>query len=144
MFHPALNGGSSISSESLKGLLVKIRWIMWLETGNTMMIKSTIAAMLSAMSNYQVQLVILEPNETLDSDEIKFGSLTKLKLMYPLHVTIFYQNQLSLNINLRKQTPFSIGLCNSWFWCDFWYHDANGSRSEVRRNRKCGCNWACK
>jgi hypothetical protein len=30
-----------------------------------------------------VQLVILEPNETLDSDEIKFGSLTKLKLMYP-------------------------------------------------------------
>jgi hypothetical protein len=47
------------------------------------MIKSTIAAMLSAMSNYQVQIVILEPNETLDSDEIKFGSLTKLKLMYP-------------------------------------------------------------
>jgi LysM repeat protein len=80
----ALNGGSSISSESLKGLLVKdkVNYVV-METGNTMMIKSTIAAMLSAMSNYQVQLVILEPNETLDSDEIKFGNLTKLKLMYP-------------------------------------------------------------
>jgi hypothetical protein len=35
------------------------------------------------MSNYQVQLVILEPNDTLDSDEINFVNLTKLKLMYP-------------------------------------------------------------
>jgi hypothetical protein len=71
MFPVALNG-SSISSESLKGLLVKDKMnYVVMETGNTMMIKSTIAAMLSAMSNYQVQLVILEP-ETLDSDEIKF------------------------------------------------------------------------
>jgi LysM repeat protein len=80
----ALNGGSSISAESLKGLLVKDKMnYVVMETANTMMIKSTIAAMLSAMSNYQLQLVILEPNETLDSDEIKFANLTKLKLMYP-------------------------------------------------------------
>jgi hypothetical protein len=46
------------------------------------MIKSTIAAMLSVMPSYQVQLVILE-YETLDTDEIKFCNLTKLKLMYP-------------------------------------------------------------
>jgi hypothetical protein len=45
--------------------------------------KTTIAAMLSSMSAYEVQLVILEPNETLDTDEIKFLNLTKLKLMYP-------------------------------------------------------------
>jgi hypothetical protein len=44
--------------------------------------KTTIAAMLSSMSAYEVQLVILEPNETLDTDEIKLN-LTKLKLMYP-------------------------------------------------------------
>jgi hypothetical protein len=44
--------------------------------------KTTIAAMLSSMSAYEVQLVILEPNETLDTDEIKFLNLTKL-LMYP-------------------------------------------------------------
>jgi LysM repeat protein len=80
----ALNGGSSISAESLKGLLVKDKMnYVVMETANTMMIKSTIAAMLSAMSNYQLQLVILEPNETLDSDEIKFANLTKLKLIYP-------------------------------------------------------------
>jgi hypothetical protein len=39
--------------------------------------------MLSSMSAYEVQLVILEPNETLETDEIKFLNLTKLKLMYP-------------------------------------------------------------
>jgi hypothetical protein len=45
--------------------------------------KTTIAAMLSSMSAYEVQLVILEPNETLETDEINFLNLTKLKLMYP-------------------------------------------------------------
>jgi hypothetical protein len=35
--------------------------------------KTTIAAMLSSMSAYEVQ-VILEPNETLDTDEINFES----------------------------------------------------------------------
>jgi hypothetical protein len=35
------------------------------------MIKKLLAAMLSSMSAYEVQLVILEPNETL-TDEIKF------------------------------------------------------------------------
>jgi LysM repeat protein len=80
----ALNGASSISAESLKGLLVKgkMNYVV-METANTMMIKSTIAAMLSVMPAYQVQLVILESNETLDTDEIKFLNLTKLKLMYP-------------------------------------------------------------
>jgi hypothetical protein len=42
-----------------------------METGNTWMIKTTVEAMLSSME-YQLQLVILEPNETLDTDEIKF------------------------------------------------------------------------
>lgn len=54
-----------------------------METGNTGMIKSTMAAMMSVMANYKVQLVILEPNETLDTDEINFENLTKLNLMYP-------------------------------------------------------------
>ncbi|MBU0940389.1 MAG: LysM peptidoglycan-binding domain-containing protein [Bacteroidetes bacterium] len=80
----ALNSGSSISAESLKGMLVKDRMnFVVMETANTMMVKSTIAAMLSVMSTHQVQLVILEPNETLDTDEIKFTNLIKLKLMYP-------------------------------------------------------------
>jgi hypothetical protein len=54
-----------------------------METGNTWMIKTTINAMLSSMPQYKVQLVILEPNETLNTDEIKYVNLTKLKLMYP-------------------------------------------------------------
>ena len=78
----AANGG--VSAENLKGLFVKdkVNYVV-METGNTGMIKSTIAAMLSAMATYRVQLVILEPNETLDTDEINFINLTKLKLMYP-------------------------------------------------------------
>jgi hypothetical protein len=35
------------------------------------------------MSIYKVQLVILEPNETLDTDEINVSNLAKLKLTYP-------------------------------------------------------------
>lgn len=54
-----------------------------METANTAMIKATIKVMIGAMASYQVQLVILEPNSTLDTDEINFENLTKLKLMYP-------------------------------------------------------------
>lgn len=74
----------SVAAETLRGMLVSGRMnYVVMETANTMMIKATIASMLSAMSDYQVQLVILEPNETLDTDEINFSNLVKLKLMYP-------------------------------------------------------------
>jgi hypothetical protein len=36
--------------------------------------KTTIAAMLSSMSAYEVQLVILEPNETLEQMKLIFES----------------------------------------------------------------------
>ena len=76
------NGG--VSAENLKSLFVKdkINYVV-METENTGMVKSTIAAMISAMTTYKVQLVILEPNKTLDTDEINFVNLTKLKLTYP-------------------------------------------------------------
>jgi LysM repeat protein len=80
----AFKENGSVSAESLKSLLVKGRMnYVVMETGNTGMIKTTVATMLSVMPEYQVQLVILEPNETLDTDEIKFLNLMKLKLMYP-------------------------------------------------------------
>jgi hypothetical protein len=60
----------------------KINYVV-METGNTGMIKATIATMLSSMAVYKVQLVILEPNETLDTDEISIVNLAKLKLIYP-------------------------------------------------------------
>ncbi|MFV5689257.1 LysM peptidoglycan-binding domain-containing protein [Flavobacterium sp. ZT3R25] len=76
------NGG--LSPENLKSLFVKDKMnYVVMETGNTGMIKSTMATMMGALAAYKVQLVILEPNETLDTDEINFVNLTKLKLMYP-------------------------------------------------------------
>ena len=75
-------GGLNI--EGFKMLLVKgkMNYVI-LETANTAMIKYTIKAMVGALASYQMQLVILEPNETLDTDEIYFENLTKLHLMYP-------------------------------------------------------------
>jgi LysM repeat protein len=75
-------GGLDI--ENFKKLFVKgkMNYVI-LETANTGMVKYTMNTMLGMMTNYQVQLVILEPNETLDTDEISFESLTKLHLMYP-------------------------------------------------------------
>jgi LysM repeat protein len=80
----AFKENGSVSAESLKSMLVKDKMnYVVMETANTWMIKTTIAAMLSSMPEYSLQLVILEPNETLDTDEIKYLNLTKLKLMYP-------------------------------------------------------------
>ncbi len=76
------NGG--VSAENLKSLFVKdrINYVV-METENTAMIKASMSVLLNAMGAFKVQLVILEPNETLDTDEISFQSLAKLKLMYP-------------------------------------------------------------
>ena len=54
------------------------------------MIKTAIRTMVDAMPEYDVQLVVLENNETLDTDEIKFENLIKLKLMYP---SIYRENE---------------------------------------------------
>ena len=79
-----LNANGTLSSENLKNLFIKDKMnYVVMETGNTSMIKATIATMLSVMATYKVQLVILEPNETLDTDEINFGNLIELKMMYP-------------------------------------------------------------
>lgn len=82
-FATLLENGS-LSPENLKSLFVKDKTnYVVMETANTVMIKSTMAVMMGAMTNYKVQLVILESNETLDTDEINFENLTKLHLMYP-------------------------------------------------------------
>lgn len=80
----AFTDKGSVSVESFKSLLVKgkMNYVV-METANTWMIKTTISMMLSVRGSYQVQLVILEPNETLNFEEVKFDNLIKLKLMYP-------------------------------------------------------------
>ena len=80
----ALDPNGALNVGSLKSQLVKnkINYVV-METANTSMIKATLTALLSVLPFYNVQLVILEPNETLDTDEIEFESLIKLKLLYP-------------------------------------------------------------
>ncbi len=80
----ALQEKGGLSTESLKGLFVKdkINYVV-LVSENTGMIKATMNTMMNVLASYKVQLVILEPNETLDTDEINFANLSKLKLMYP-------------------------------------------------------------
>ncbi|MEN2412851.1 LysM peptidoglycan-binding domain-containing protein [Flavobacterium mesophilum] len=74
----------SLDVANLKGLLLpgRMNYVV-METGNTAMVKATIKALLDSQKTCQVQLVILEPNSTLDTDEITFDNLVKLNLMYP-------------------------------------------------------------
>ncbi|MBP4138464.1 LysM peptidoglycan-binding domain-containing protein [Flavobacterium geliluteum] len=80
----SLNETGGLDVAQLKSLLLpnRINYVV-METGNTAMVKTTIKAMLDAQKTCEVQLVILEPNTTLDTDEINFENLIKLKLMYP-------------------------------------------------------------
>lgn len=74
----------NINVENLKSLLAKDRKnFVVLDTEKTGMILSTTNLLLNEMSNFQLQLAILEPNETLDYDEISMKRLTILKLIYP-------------------------------------------------------------
>lgn len=71
-------------ADSIKKYFVKdrINYVI-LASEKTGTIFTTTNAMISAMKDYQVQLVILEPNETLDFEEIDLKRLTKLKMVYP-------------------------------------------------------------
>ena len=91
----------NVSEESLRSMLVKggMNYVV-METRSTYMVKTTIAALLNVMNDFQVQLVILEPNETLDFEEINFKNLTKLKLMYP---SVTRENQSTEALAFEKQ-----------------------------------------
>jgi LysM repeat protein/ABC-type branched-subunit amino acid transport system substrate-binding protein len=79
-----LSAKGSVVADSVKILLQKDRLnYVVLASESTGMILATTSAMLAAQKEYQVQLVILEPNETLDFEEISLTRLTKLKLLYP-------------------------------------------------------------
>jgi LysM repeat protein len=73
-----------LQAESLKVLLVKdkINYVV-MASERTGMIFATTNVLLNALKEYQIRLVILEPNATLDFDEIALSRLTKLKLTYP-------------------------------------------------------------
>lgn len=74
----------SFVADSIKKYFVKDRMnYVVLASEKTSAILTTTSVMQSAMKDYQVQLVILEPNETLDFEEIPLSRLTKLKMAYP-------------------------------------------------------------
>lgn len=69
---------------ALKGLLVKDRMnYVVLDSEKTGMILTTTNALLNELANFQIQLVIIEPNDTLDFEEISMKRLTILKMLYP-------------------------------------------------------------
>ncbi|RAR75620.1 LysM peptidoglycan-binding domain-containing protein [Flavobacterium aciduliphilum] len=71
-------------SDSIKKYLVKDRMnYVILGSEKTGTVLAFVKALQIFMKDYKVQMVILEPNETLDFEEIDLNSLTKLKLMYP-------------------------------------------------------------
>ena len=74
----------TVVADSLRVSLKKDRLnYVLLASESTNMILATLNAMLSVQKEYQMQLVILEPNETFDFEEIPLEKLTKLKLLYP-------------------------------------------------------------
>ncbi len=80
----SLDEKGTLQLESLKGLLVKdkVNYVI-MASERTGLILTTTNVLLAALKDYQIRLVILEPNATLDFDEISLSRLTKLNLTYP-------------------------------------------------------------
>jgi len=79
-----LSENGTLVADNLKAILVagKMNYVV-LDSEKTGMILSTTNVLLNEMANHQVQLVIIEPNETLDFDEISMKRLTILQMLYP-------------------------------------------------------------
>ena len=98
------NGALDVSN--LKSMFVKdaINYIV-LDSERTGLILGTTNVLLNEMSNFQIQLVIIEPNDTLDFEEISMKRLTILKMLYPsltrenitLAATAFEKNYKEIN-----------------------------------------------
>ncbi|WP_298141754.1 LysM peptidoglycan-binding domain-containing protein [Flavobacterium sp.] len=79
-----LTDKGSIVADSIKKLFVKDKMnYVVMASESTQTILSITSILQNAMKDFQVQLVILEPNETLDFEEIPLSRLTKLKMAYP-------------------------------------------------------------
>jgi LysM repeat protein len=79
-----LDENGNLDAEKLKAMFVKdVMNYVVIDSERTGMILSTTNILLNEMANQQLQLAIIEPNETLDFDEISMKRLTILKLLYP-------------------------------------------------------------
>ena len=79
-----LSDKGTFVADSLKALFQKdkLNYVV-LASESTGMILATTSAMLAAQKDYQVQLVIMEQNDTFDFEEISLTRLTKLNLLFP-------------------------------------------------------------
>ncbi|WP_290847565.1 LysM peptidoglycan-binding domain-containing protein [Flavobacterium sp.] len=79
-----VDASGSVPADKLRALLSKDQQnYIVLDTEKTGMILGTTNLLLAEVSNYKIQIVILEPNDTLDFEEISMKRLTVLKLLYP-------------------------------------------------------------
>ena len=78
-----LTDKGGIVSDSIKKHFVKDRMnYVIMASESTQNILSITTILQNAQKDFQIQLAILEPNETLDFDEIPLSKLTKLKMIY--------------------------------------------------------------
>ena len=70
---------TNLKAQFIKGVM---NYVV-LDSERTGLILGTTNILLNEMSNFQIQLVIIEPNDTLDFEEISMKRLTILKLLYP-------------------------------------------------------------
>ncbi|WP_309641582.1 LysM peptidoglycan-binding domain-containing protein [Flavobacterium sp.] len=82
-FVTLLDNGA-LDVDNLKSQFIKdaINYVV-LDSERTGLILGTTNILLNEMSNFQIQLVIIEPNDTLDFEEISMKRLTILKMLYP-------------------------------------------------------------
>jgi LysM repeat protein len=79
-----LSPEGAVIVDQLKGLLVKDKMnYVILETEKIGMTVSATKALADALTDYQIQLVVLDRNETLDNREIPVTRLASLKMLYP-------------------------------------------------------------
>jgi len=75
-------GKFTVDSIAIKLVKNKMNYVI-LDSEKTGMILKTINFLIALSKDYQLQLVILEKNETLDFEEIPLDKLAKLKMLYP-------------------------------------------------------------
>lgn len=80
----SLNTDGTIMVDALKGMLVKDKMnYVILETERIGMMLGTTKALVDVLSDYQIQLVVLERYDAFDNDELPLTRLTNLKMLYP-------------------------------------------------------------
>jgi LysM repeat protein len=103
------------TNNDIKSLLVKGKKnYVIMDTENTYRIKMIISTLISMQKEYDIQLVILDPNPKLDSEEIKIESLAQLKMMYPSLGKQITENEMSYftqkyrQLNMVSPNPYAV------------------------------------